>query len=62
MVIEKLMSTPSPGINRGNRISEEGLQRLEKQLNSNRRPSQQVLQQWVKRYGEAAQKLIDKYQ
>lgn len=57
-----MMKIPTPGISRNNRISDEGLSRLEKQLNSHRRPSQQVLEQWIKRYGEAAQKLIDKYQ
>ena len=55
------MTSPSPGIKRENRISDEGLQRLEKQLKSHRRPSQQVLQQWIKRYGEAAEKLINQY-
>jgi len=55
------MNTPTPGINRDNRISDEGLQRLEKQLKTGRRPSQQVLNQWVKRHGEAAQNIIDQY-
>ncbi len=55
------MQTPSPGISRENRISDEGLQRLETQLKAGRRPSQQVLDQWVKRHGEAAQKIIDQY-
>lgn len=52
---------PVPGITRENRISDEGLKRLEIQLKGNRRPSQQVLEQWIKRYGEAAQELIDRY-
>lgn len=55
------MKTPNPGINRDNRISDEGLQRLETQLKAGRSPSQQVLDQWVKRHGDAAQTLIDKY-
>lgn len=55
------MRTPSPGINRDKRISDEGLQRLEAQLKSGRKPSQQVLDQWVKRHGDAAQLLIDRY-
>jgi len=53
------MHTPSPGISRNNRISDEGLQRLENQLKTGRRPSQPVLAQWVKRHGQAAQKIID---
>jgi len=55
------MRTENPGINRDNRISDEGLQRLEMQLKTGRRPSQPVLQQWVKRHGDSAQKIIDQY-
>jgi len=53
------MKTPNPGISRNKRISDEGLLRLETLLKSGRRPSQQVLDQWVKRHGEAAQKIIN---
>jgi len=49
---------PRPGISREDRISEEGLKRLELQLQRGSGISQQVLEQWVKRYGEAARKLI----
>ena len=49
---------PRPGISREDRISEEGLKRLELQLRRGSGISQQVLEQWVKRYGEAARKLI----
>ncbi len=52
---------PSPGVSREIRISDEGLRRLEQQLASGRRISQQVLDQWVKRYGEPALKVIKKY-
>jgi len=52
---------PSPGISRDNRISDEGLLRLETQLRTGRRPSQQVLEQWVKRHGPSAQNIIDQF-
>ena len=51
----------TPGISRDERISDEGLQRLERQLASGIRMKPLILQQWVKRYGEAAEKLIQKY-
>ena len=47
-----------PGVSREQRLSEEGLQRLDKQLGSGVRISQQVLAQWIKRYGEAAVEII----
>jgi len=50
-----------PGRSREERISDEGLQRLERQLVSGARMSPQILEQWVKRYGEAAEELIRKY-
>jgi len=50
-----------PGISRDYRISDEGLQRLEKQLKSGAGISQQVLAQWIKRYGEPASEIIKKY-
>jgi len=50
-----------PGISRNDRISDEGLRRLERQLASGAKMSPIVLEQWVKRYGEAAEKLIQKY-
>jgi hypothetical protein len=52
---------PSPGVSRERRISDEGLQRLEKQLQSGINISEQVLNQWVKRYGTEARDLITKY-
>jgi len=52
---------PAPGVSREARISDEGLQRLERQLKSGT-ISQTVLTQWVRRYGDAAQQLIDRYQ
>jgi len=52
---------PLPGVSRENRINDEGLRRLENQLASGRRVSQQVLDQWIKRYGDSARKIIKKY-
>lgn len=52
---------PKPGVSRDDRITDEGLARLEKQLASGRRVSQVVLDQWIKRYGDAARAIIDKY-
>jgi len=50
-----------PGVIRDQRISDEGLIRLQKQLQSGVRISEPVLQQWVKRYGDAAKTVIQKY-
>jgi hypothetical protein len=50
-----------PGVSRGQRISEEGLRRLQIQLQSGVRISEPVLQQCVKRYGNAARDIIQKY-
>jgi hypothetical protein len=49
---------PDPGVSREQRISDEGLKRLEKQFNSGVKPSSMVLKQWIKRYGESARDLI----
>ena len=45
-----------PGVTRQQRISDEGLKRLERQLQSGVRISEAVLQQWIKRYGDDAKK------
>jgi len=50
-----------PGISRQKRLSDEGLQRLERQLASGSRLKQNILQQWLKRYGHAAEVIINKY-
>ncbi len=52
---------PSPGVSREQRISDDGLARLQKQLESGVRIAKPVLQQWVKRYGEAAREIIEQY-
>ena len=51
-------NTTVPGVSRSDRISEEGLARLEKQLESGVNISSQVLAQWIKRYGNSARKII----
>jgi hypothetical protein len=50
-----------PGVSREKRISDEGLARLEKQLELGIRISEPVLQQWVRRYGDEARDLLKKY-
>ena len=50
-----------PGVSRSERLSGEGLKRLEIQLQRGARISEAVLRQWEKRYGEAALVLIKKY-
>jgi hypothetical protein len=59
---KKPVHSPNPGINRNNRISDDGLFRLEQQLKKGQRISHQVLQQWIKRYGDKAVRIIEKYQ
>lgn len=51
----------TPGILRENRLSDEGLQRLERQLSSGSQISDQVLSQWIRRYGDTARAIIKKY-
>lgn len=51
---------PEPGVSREDRISEEGMARLEKQLRRGN-ISAAVLKQWIKRYGEDARALIGRY-
>lgn len=50
-----------PGVSREQRISDEGLARLEKQLKLGIRINVQVLQQWIRRYGDEARDLLKKY-
>jgi len=50
--------TPCPGVSRQSRLSDEGLQRLEKQLAAGLRIAPPVLAQWIKRYGESAREII----
>jgi hypothetical protein len=50
-----------PGISRDNRLSEQGLVRLENQLERGSQISDAVLSQWIRRYGDAARDVIRRY-
>lgn len=50
-----------PGVSREHRISDEGLARLDKQLRTGVKISRVVLKQWIKRYGDDARVIIEKY-
>jgi hypothetical protein len=52
---------PAPGISRAERLSEEGLQRLDRQLAAGSQISDTVLSQWLRRYGEPARVLITQH-
>ena len=52
------MSERKPGISRDNRISDEGLQRLEQLLARGGQVSDAVLAQWIRRYGDSARELV----
>ena len=49
-----------PGVSREARISDQGLKRLERQLQAGT-IAPAVLEQWVRRYGDAARELIARY-
>ncbi len=49
---------PTPGVSRDERISDDGLQRLRKQLSSGVKISPPVLRQWIKRYGDSAKQIM----
>jgi hypothetical protein len=51
----------TPGVSRQQRISNEGLLRLEKQLTSGAAISNMVLAQWIKRYGSDAVEIIKEH-
>ena len=51
----------SPGVSREQRICEEGLQRLERQLSGGRNIAPVVLRQWIRRYGDEARQLLRTY-
>lgn len=52
------MHQPKPGVSRDQRISSDGLKRLEHHLRDGAKMSRPVLIQWIKRYGEPARELI----
>jgi hypothetical protein len=56
-----MLKRNTPGVSRSQRISDEGLQRLDKQLRSGVKISRVVLDQWVKRYGDKAIVIIKRY-
>ncbi|HSG11201.1 MAG TPA: hypothetical protein VLB10_05575 [Gammaproteobacteria bacterium] len=56
--MNEYFSDRQPGITRDNRISDDGLQRLEKQLQRGGQISDAVLAQWIRRYGDAAREII----
>jgi hypothetical protein len=51
----------TPGVSRADRLSQEGLDRLDRQLTNAGQVSDVVLSQWIKRYGEPARALIRKH-
>jgi len=57
------MSTgqPVPGISRTDRLAAEGLERLARQLAHGSQISDEVLAQWLRRYGEPARVLMKQY-
>jgi hypothetical protein len=52
---------PIPGVSRQHRLSDEGLARLEKQLEAGLNISSRVLAKWIKRYGNPAREIIKKH-
>jgi len=52
---------PQPGVSRQQRVSREGLQRLEAHLKRGIRIGRPVLAQWIKRYGQPAREMIKEY-
>jgi hypothetical protein len=55
------MDSRQPGVTRDNRLSDEGLLRLEQQLKEGRKMSTMVLKQWIVRYGDPARDIIRRY-
>ena len=51
----------TPGITRNDRLSNEGLQRLDRQLAFGSQISNTVLRQWIRRYGEPARDIIRRH-
>jgi hypothetical protein len=52
---------PIPGISRAERLSDEGLQRLENHLSLGTGMSESVLAQWIRRYGDPARAIIKRH-
>ncbi len=51
----------SPGVSRQTHLSDDGLQRLEKQLAGGVAVNVPVLAQWIRRYGEPARDVIRRH-
>ena len=51
----------APGVSRQTRLSDAGLQRLEKQLADGVGVNVPVLAQWIRRYGEPARDIIRRH-
>jgi hypothetical protein len=51
----------TPGISRTERLTDEGLQRLQRQLERGGQISDAVLAQWIRRYGDAAREIIARH-
>jgi hypothetical protein len=56
-----IKKVPVPGVSRQERLSDEGLHRLEKHLASGARINVPVLAQWIRRYGEPAREIIKRH-
>jgi len=52
---------PNPGVSREERISNEGVQRLNNHLTNGARMKPAILKQWIKRYGDSARYLIKQH-
>ena len=61
VALDMTKKTPSPGVSRPDRLSDEGLQRLDRQLASGAHINVPVLAQWIRRYGEPARELIHRH-
>ncbi len=56
-----MIKKSTPGVSREDRIADEGLARLEKHLKMGSKISKSVLQQWIRRYGDDARALLQRY-
>ena len=52
---------PEPGVSREQRIDEQGLERLRRQLASGVRIARPVLLQWIRRYGDDARAVLQEH-
>ena len=52
---------PVPGVSRDDRLSDEGLMRLESQLDSGANMSDLILIQWIRRYGDPVREILKKH-